>query len=57
MKLQRTSDLNFEFLLGMFPGERLISSAHEADVLALTGDMSNGPLVIELFKNWPMPVL
>lgn len=57
MKLQLASDLHLEFLQGMFPGERLISPAHEADVLVLAGDIANGTLAIELFKDWPVPVL
>lgn len=57
MKLQIASDLHLEFLQGLFPRERLISPAAGADILVLAGDIANGTQAIELFKNWPMPVL
>jgi len=57
MKLQIASDLHLEFLQRMFPGERLISPAHGADLLVLAGDIANGIEAIELFKDWPVPVL
>lgn len=57
MKLQIASDLHLEFLQRLFPGERLISPAHGADVLVLAGDIANGIEAIELFKDWPVPVL
>jgi predicted phosphodiesterase len=57
VKLQVASDLHLEFLRKPFPGERLISPAHRADVLVLAGDIANGFDAIELFKNWPVPVL
>ena len=57
MKIQIASDLHLEFLQGLFPGERLISPAAGADILVLAGDIANGTQAIELFKNWPMPVL
>jgi predicted phosphodiesterase len=57
MKIQLASDLHLEFLQKSFPGERLISPAHGADVLVLAGDIANGTQAIELFKDWPVPVL
>lgn len=57
MKLQIASDLHLEFLQRMFPGERLISPAYGADVLVLAGDIANGIQAIELFRDWPVPVL
>ena len=57
MKLQIDSDLHLEFLQDRFPGECLISRAVDADILVLAGDIANGTQSIELFKNWPVPVL
>ena len=57
MKIQIASDLHLEFLQGLFPGERLISPAVDADILVLAGDIANGTEAIELFENWPVPVL
>jgi predicted phosphodiesterase len=57
MKIQLASDLHLEFLQRDFPGERLISPAYGADVLVLAGDIANGTEVIDLFKDWPVPVL
>ena len=57
MKLQIASDLHLEFLQRTFPGERLISPASGADILILAGDIGNGIQAIELFKDWPVPVL
>jgi predicted phosphodiesterase len=57
MKVQIASDLHLEFLQQLFPGERLISPAHGADLLVLAGDIANGVEAIELFRDWPVPVL
>jgi predicted phosphodiesterase len=57
MKIQIASDLHLEFLQSLFPGERLISPAHGADILVLAGDIANATEAIELFKDWPVPVL
>lgn len=57
MKIQIASDLHLEFLQDLFPGERLISPAYDADILVLAGDIANGTRAIELFKDWPVPVL
>lgn len=57
MKIQLASDLHLEFLARDFPGERLITPVPDADVLALTGDIASGTQAIELFKDWPVPVL
>ena len=57
MKIQIASDLHLEHLQNLFPGERLISPALGADVLVLAGDIANGTQAIELFKDWPVPVL
>jgi Icc-related predicted phosphoesterase len=57
VKIQIASDLHLEFLHDLFPGERLISPAVGADVLILAGDIACGTHAIELFKDWPVPVL
>lgn len=57
MKIQLASDLHLEFLQRDFPRARLISPAPCADVLVLAGDIANGTQAIELFKDWPVPVL
>ena len=57
VKIQLASDLHFEFLQREFPGERLISPAYGADLLVLAGDIGNGTQAIELFRDWPVPVL
>lgn len=57
MRIQIASDLHLEFLQRNFPGERLIAPAHGADLLVLAGDIGNGTLAVELFGDWPVPVL
>ena len=55
--MQIASDLHLEFLQRPFPGERLISPACGADLLVQAGDIANGIEAIELFRDWPVPVL
>lgn len=57
MKIQLASDLHLELLQRNFPGERLIAPAGGVDALVLAGDIANGTQAIDLFKNWPVPVL
>lgn len=57
MRIQIASDLHLEFLQENFPGERLIAPAHGADLLVLAGDIGNGTQAVQLFGNWPVPVL
>ncbi|NYH18779.1 metallophosphoesterase [Paraburkholderia bryophila] len=57
MRIQLASDLHLEFLSRQFPGERLIAPAPAADVLVLAGDIGLGSTAVELFKDWPVPVL
>lgn len=57
MKIQLASDLHLESTLRAFPGERLIAPAYGADILVLAGDIANGMQAIDLFKDWPVPVL
>lgn len=57
MRIQLLSDLHLEFLERTFPGECTVSPAHQADVLVLAGDVANGPSAVELFRDWPVPVI
>jgi predicted phosphodiesterase len=57
MKIQLASDLHLEFLQSASPRERLIAPACDADVLVLAGDIACGLRAIELFGDWPVPVL
>lgn len=57
MKIQIASDLHFEFLPPQSGQKRLIPRAPEADVLVLAGDVAAGLDALELFGDWPIPVL
>jgi predicted phosphodiesterase len=57
VRIQLASDLHLEFLQRTFPRERLIAPAHGADLLVLAGDIANGLQAIELFGDWPVPVV
>jgi len=57
MKIQIASDLHLEFLQRVIPGEQIIVPAVDADILVLAGDIGNGEQAIELFREWPVPVL
>lgn len=57
MRIQLASDLHLEFLTRRFPGERMIKPAHQADVLVLAGDICDGSFAIDLFHDWPVPVI
>src|SRR6267154_1303029 len=57
MRIQLASDLHLELLERRWPLERLLGPACEADVLVLAGDIHRGLRAIELFADWPVPVL
>lgn len=57
MKIQIASDLHLQFLQRAFPGELLISPHPDADLLVLAGDIAVGAKAVELFADWPVPVL
>jgi predicted phosphodiesterase len=52
MNIQLASDLHLDLLHPLWPGERLISPAQEADVLVLAGDIHKGSQAIETFAPW-----
>jgi len=57
MKIQLASDLHLENLPTHLSGEHVLLHAWDADLLILAGDIANGRQAIEMFKDWPVPVL
>src|SRR5690349_12426264 len=57
MRIQLASDLHLEFLASSRPEEAVIAPARDADVLVLAGDIGTGLQAIEVFREWPVPVL
>lgn len=59
MRIQLASDLHLEKLPAKLREQapELISPSPEADLLVLAGDIHNDVAGIELFKDWPVPVL
>lgn len=57
MKIQLASDLHYEMMGSTQVDEMLIKPSPEADVLILAGDIHRGIEAVELFKDWPVPVL
>ena len=57
MRVQLASDLHLDLIERRWPGERLITPAPDADLLVLAGDIHHGTRAIELFADWPVPVL
>ena len=57
MKIQLASDLHIEFLADALPGTTFLAPAPDANVLVLAGDIAVGANAIELFADWPVPVL
>ena len=57
MKIQLASDLHLE-LLGQWAHQvRMIEPAPDADLLVLAGDIHRGRQAVEVFADWPVPVL
>lgn len=56
MKIQIASDLHLELLEQGFPGYRVINPA-DADVLVIAGDIHRHTRAIEVFADWPVPVV
>lgn len=57
MKIQLASDLHCELLPPSLANERIIQPAPDADLLVLAGDIHVGLGAVDLFKDWPVPVL
>jgi predicted phosphohydrolase len=57
MRIQLASDLHLELLERRWPLERLVAPVRQADILVLAGDIHRGVRAIELFSDWPVPVL
>ncbi|MDP1654930.1 MAG: metallophosphoesterase [Hylemonella sp.] len=57
MKIQLASDLHLELLEAVLPGDKLVSPAPDVDLLVLAGDIHKPERVIDLFGDWPVPVL
>jgi Icc-related predicted phosphoesterase len=57
MNIQIASDLHLEFLESRFPGYRIIEPVSGTGVLVLAGDIHQGARAIELFNDWPVPVV
>lgn len=57
LTLQLASDLHLEFLQQRWPGERVIAPAPGAELLVLAGDIAGGTQALDLFADWPVPVL
>lgn len=57
VRVQLASDLHLEFLERVFPNACTLSPAHQADVLVLAGDIGQASRGLELFKDWPVPVM
>ncbi|WP_428826512.1 metallophosphoesterase [Azonexus sp. IMCC34842] len=56
MRLQIASDLHLEHLEWKFPAFRGVEPVG-ADVLVLAGDIAKGSRVLDLFGDWPCPVV
>lgn len=56
MRIQIASDLHLESLKRRFPGFLPVTPA-QADVLVLAGDIATGCEGVEMFADWPVPVI
>ncbi len=57
MKIQLASDLHLELIEAFLPDEKLVEPAPDADLLVLAGDIHKPESVINMFGDWPVPVL
>lgn len=57
MKIQLASDLHTEFFRRGASAERLIPRAPDAEVLVLAGDIATALDIVDLFGDWPVPVV
>jgi predicted phosphodiesterase len=56
-RIQIASDLHLDALQSRFPRQALLEAAKEADVLVLAGDIHLGTGAVEIFADWPVPVV
>lgn len=56
MRIQIASDLHLEHLEWRFPDYRGVEPT-DADLLVLAGDIANGARALDLFGDWPCPVI
>ncbi len=56
MRIQIASDLHLEHLEWRFPNYRGVEPT-DADELVHAGDIANGAHALELFRDWPCPVI
>lgn len=56
VRIQFASDLHLEYLERRFPHFRGVEPA-DADILVLAGDVATGTRVLDLFADWPCPVV
>src|SRR5476649_1602654 len=56
MRIQMASDLHLEYLERRFPDYRAVEHS-DADVLILAGDISARTRALDLFSDWPCPVI
>lgn len=57
MKIQLASDLHLELIEDLLPAAKLVTPAPDADLLVLAGDIHKPERVIDIFGDWPVPVL
>ena len=57
MKIQLASDLHLELLGKRFPQTRIVEPAPQADLLVLAGDIHSATKAVDVFGDWPVPVL
>lgn len=57
MRIQIASDLHLEFIAQSIPYHSIVRPAPGAELLVLAGDIGPVSYVVELFKDWPVPVL
>jgi Icc-related predicted phosphoesterase len=56
MRIQIASDLHLESLRRRFPDYRALDVT-DADVLVLAGDIATGSDAVDVFADWPVPVI